>query len=896
MAVPIVPTVVLFEYAVGAPPWAAAAMGAGNALGPWLAARLLARSGFDPAFRGARDFRSLCAAAAAGMPVPATLGVAGLVLAGGLPAERAWGAWIGWYAGDALGVLLATPLLLATHDAWRTRRRSRAEAPRRDVLALGLVAGLIVAGLALASRTHTPYAPQGFVSMFVLQLAMASGAAWFGTVGAWSTLLSVSLAVALQLALGFGPFVRAQPDEGQWVAWLFLMLGASFAMLTMAARRRHESTQHALALREQQLRAMFEQSAAALSVSERGRYVLVNDAFCAMLGRSRGELVGVHGAEVVHPEDRHLHVEALRRQGDGRGARPPFEQRFLHADGHEVWARVATSVVRPRPDAVPQVVAVMLDVTSNKRLEASLRRQREQLALVFEATGAGIWDHDLVTGRSHYSESYLRMLGHPPEAVLRRAADDPGRLHPDDAPRVRAALDALFERRVPFDIEYRLRRADGGFLWVHGRGFAAWDETGRPIRDYGAIADVSARKAAEAALLDSRARLSAVIDSALDAIVSLDEGGRIVVFNQAAEALYGHRAVDVLGRSMMVLIPPRLRRTSREDLDRMAAIAADRSRDSAARSIRILGLHADGSEIPIDASVAAVTVADGRLMTGVLRDRRERKRIEAAETARARAEAASRAKSAFLSRMSHELRTPLNAVLGFSQLMELDDDAPLPESQRERLRSIREAGTHLGALIDELLDLTRIESDRFRLERAEVEVAPLVQACLRLVSPSAADAGIALAPFVADARTPRVLGDPVRLRQVLVNLLSNAIKYNRRGGAVRVRAEADDEGAWIEVADDGVGIAREDQPRLFEPFERLGHEHGEIEGLGIGLALSRRLVELMGGRIEVDSDRGRGSTFRVRLPCAPARTPRPAARSARDPTASAVAPTFPDRT
>ena len=233
--------------------------------------------------------------------------------------------------------------------------------------------------------------------------------------------------------------------------------------------------------------------------------------------------------------------------------------------------------------------------------------------------------------------------------------------------------------------------------------------------------------------------------------------------------------------------------------------------------------------------------------------------------------------------MSHELRTPLHAVLGFAQLLDIDDTAPLTEGQRERVRAIREAGGHLGALIDELLDLTRIEGDRMRLEALDLDLVDVIRQSIRLASPAAAAVGIRIVPPAESPVPLRVRADPTRLRQVLLNLFGNAVKYNRPGGSVRVRTGSDGrEAAWVEIEDDGPGISAADQQRLFEPFERLGREHGAIEGSGIGLALSRRLVSLMGGRIEVDSEPGRGSVFRVRLPASSAPSPAATEREVSD--------------
>ncbi|MFN9772931.1 MAG: PAS domain S-box protein, partial [Burkholderiales bacterium] len=535
--------------------------------------------------------------------------------------------------------MLGAPLVLSV----RARLRALRDGERRsriDPLAWLPVVVLLAAGISLSLVTRAPYEPQGIVAMFALQLAVAAAAAWLDLAGAWLALLAVCLAVTVPAALGTGPFVRASPTEGHWVAWLFVVLATAFAVLGFAARRRLESVQQALQVRERQLSAMLEQAAAGLSVTERGRYVLVNDAFCEMVGHPREALIGRHGAEITHPDDRHLHATPLRRWAAGSPGGVVFEKRYLHRDGRVVWARIALSVVRPVGGEAPQVVALKLDITGHKRVEASLRRQREQLALVFESTGSGIWDHDLVADRPFFSDSYLRILGYPPGTKLQRLAHDLQRLHPDDRARFLAEESAMFERRVPLDIEYRLRKADGSCLWVHARGFAAWNEAGRAVRSYGAIADVSARKAAEAALVDSRARLSAVIDSALDAILAIDERGRVVLFNPAAETLFGRPAADVLGRSVLQLVPPRLRGGALERL--LGSPTAPQPVPGQAGRSAMQVLHADRPEFTVDASIATVTVDAGRLATIVMRDARIRQRLDAAERARAEAEAASR--------------------------------------------------------------------------------------------------------------------------------------------------------------------------------------------------------------------------------------------------------------
>ncbi len=244
-----------------------------------------------------------------------------------------------------------------------------------------------------------------------------------------------------------------------------------------------------------------------------------------------------------------------------------------------------------------------------------------------------------------------------------------------------------------------------------------------------------------------------------------------------------------------------------------------------------------------------------------------------AQAARVAAESANQAKSEFLSRMSHELRTPMNAVLGFAQLLELD----LPIEHRDNVRQIRRAGVHLLDLINEVLDISRIESGQLTLSTEPVRVSDVVGEVAELMGPIAAQRGVTLRASHALSCTCHVLADRQRAKQIVLNLASNAVKYNKRGGNVDLRCLVENGTATVEVADDGIGIPEADLDRLFIPFERLAAANSEIEGTGVGLAISQRLANAMKGRIEVASTVGQGSTFRLVLPTAPApATPAPA--------------------
>jgi signal transduction histidine kinase/ActR/RegA family two-component response regulator len=319
--------------------------------------------------------------------------------------------------------------------------------------------------------------------------------------------------------------------------------------------------------------------------------------------------------------------------------------------------------------------------------------------------------------------------------------------------------------------------------------------------------------------------------------------------------------------------------------DFMQAAARGEAAPPSGKLRHLAGVRADGRGFPIEASLSTLPTDAGLLITIVFRDITEQQLARAEQQKREALEASSRAKTDFLSRMSHELRTPLNAVLGFSQLLRLDADQPPSLRQLERIEHIENAGSHLLALVNDVLDLSRVEAGQMTVRQEPVDARNVIADAIGMVSSLAAVANVAVSMSRGLARVPVasgdgesgpwVVADPVRLRQVLVNLLSNAVKYNRLGGKVHV--------GWIEeagelhftVADTGPGMTAEKLARLFEPFNRLGAERTKVEGTGIGLALSRRLAELMNGELSVESVIGQGTiaTLVLKTSKTPARRP-----------------------
>ncbi|MES2090748.1 MAG: ATP-binding protein, partial [Pseudomonadota bacterium] len=253
--------------------------------------------------------------------------------------------------------------------------------------------------------------------------------------------------------------------------------------------------------------------------------------------------------------------------------------------------------------------------------------------------------------------------------------------------------------------------------------------------------------------------------------------------------------------------------------------------------------------------------------------RRVESAMEAARREKAAAESANRAKSEFLSRMSHELRTPLNAVLGFAQVMDLDRQAPLPPQQHQRLQQIQQAGWHLLDLIDDVLDLSRIDTGTLTLHVEIVSPEEATITAIRMVDDLARRQKVRLLPTVSAPMGWGVRADATRLRQILINLLSNAIKYNRPDGTVKVSMmlvsmPGQEDRIQLSVEDTGLGLSPEQLTQLFQPFNRLGRERVTPDGAGIGLVISQHLAQLMGGQIDVVSTEGEGSTFTLTLPAA----------------------------
>ena len=355
----------------------------------------------------------------------------------------------------------------------------------------------------------------------------------------------------------------------------------------------------------------------------------------------------------------------------------------------------------------------------------------------------------------------------------------------------------------------------------------------------------------------SEEKFRGLLESAPDAMVIVDEKHRIALINAQAEDLFGYRREELLDQPIEMLVPEQNRE---KYLAQLTAFMINPWVAPTGRMIDLHGVRKDGTEFPIEVSLGPLRTEAGILVSNGIRDVTARRQIEArlAET--------SKANSDFLAGLSHELRTPLNAIMVFSEMIRDAADGPLDASYREYGRDINESGRPLQNIINDILDISKIEGGRLELRDEIVSIGEIAEACRRIVAAMAEVAGVSLSINVPGS-LPLIRSDRIRFQQILLNLLSNAVKFTPTGGRVSLSASIEADGAVITVEDTGIGMKAEDIPIALEPFRQIdGALSRRFDGTGLGLPLAKALVELHGGRLEIQSAPAAGTMVRILLP------------------------------
>jgi PAS domain S-box-containing protein len=566
--------------------------------------------------------------------------------------------------------------------------------------------------------------------------------------------------------------------------------------------------------------------------------------------------------KLIHPHDL-PQVVASAERALATNRPTDMEARYLRSDGRWRYVLNRRVVQRDVTGAPVAFVGVAMDITEQVEDERQAHELSRRLETAARVAGIGLWTIDVASGTMEWNPQTCRLFGlkdgeQPPSFVdwLERC------VHPEDRPRVKQiAVGWLKNSTGLLELEYRTQWPDGSVHWLVNRSDIDPVSEGRYV--FGVTVDVTEQHAAMDALRDAGERSLLAARGVGIGTWQLDLRDGRAYWDDQMFILRGlpPQAHPLSARERMALVHP----DDRATVDRGLREALETS-SPATYEFRVR--LPDGRYRWLASRSTTVLDERGRPLRriGVNWDVTDSKNAEAARQEKAVALRESEAKSQFLARMSHELRTPLNAVLGFTQLLITEAERVEPAVLKLRLGHIRAAGQHLLSLINDVLELSSLDTGQVRMAIGPVSLPALVAGTMPLVERMAHEYGVRLQVGSVHGTA---LADPTRLRQVLLNLLSNGIKYNRPGGGVQVRAQAEGAQVVLQVQDSGRGMTPQQLKHVFEPFNRLGREREGIEGTGIGLAIVKALAEHMGGTVAVRSEAGSGSVFELRLPRAP---------------------------
>jgi len=545
-----------------------------------------------------------------------------------------------------------------------------------------------------------------------------------------------------------------------------------------------------------------------------------------------------------------------------------FAVRFEHTqtvDSRTLWRAVLITIVLALP-----ILGVVLwwnrrlqrEIKRRHETEAALRNSDERYEQAIAAVQESVWEWNVETGVRYFSPRLFHDLGYDDGEMPGTDQAWVEMIHPQDREeRERALVEYEADPQrwgAALILDYRVRRRDGEYAIVRAEGCAvSRDASGNALRRVGTLRDITVLKAAEKQLRESEAQLKTILNTIPLTVVVASLDGVILMANPHAEREIESRSRSMVGRNMAEFYA--------DSLDR-DAVMEELAEHGQVRN-RMLSFRADSGRL-VEGLLSAILIKMGEqtVSLGILVNLTERLQMERAlAAARDQAEQANRAKSEFLANMSHELRTPLNAIIGFTGIIKDGIVGTVNEEQAKQLGMVYRSAQHLLELINDILDLSRVEAGRVDIFTESFPLAPLLEELQALMQPLADVKNLTLQ--LESAAPGSLMTDRGKLRQVLVNLLGNAIKFTETG-SVSLSCQQTGEDIVFEVTDTGRGIANADQRRIFNTFEQADIGAGrEYEGTGLGLAISQRFIEMLGGEIGVArSAPGEGTTFYVRLP------------------------------
>jgi PAS domain S-box-containing protein len=657
---------------------------------------------------------------------------------------------------------------------------------------------------------------------------------------------------------GFENRLRCRDGSYRWIEWTSQRRGDLIYSTGRDVTARNANTAE-LAANIEMTKAIFAAAADLIVIVDRDLVIAQNSPRGqTFFGYDDDIAMGGSVFRLMNPEDRPAVELALQKMFDENSDQiVSLRYRAQHADGHWMVVEARGHPLGVAGGPSTQAVFIVRDLTDSVAAEAQLAESRETTKAILDAAIDSIIVIDRNLTILEASPGTQSLHGVTAHERVGKQVDE--RIFDEDRPMVHDAFVSAFENDGAVSFRARMVHVDGRLVTIEVRGRTLRDSDGPATRLVLISRDISDAVAWEATLARSFEKTKAILDAAPDSIVVIDRALTIVEASPGTERIYGYPKSERMGRSALTIVHPDDVPIVRSELERMFAEESDEL-----LSYRFRARHADGHWMIIETRGRLLNDEDPQPASAVLVSRDVTDAVafeEALAAAKEEAERANAAKSEFMSRMSHELRTPLNSVLGFAQIlqMELENKEDL-----ELVDHVYKSGQHLLTLINEVLDISRVESGNIALTTEPLELRDLVLECLDIIGPQARDRDVGISH--SDSFDYRVMADQLRLKQVILNLLSNAIKYNRRGGSVTLHCAAIEDRVRFSVSDTGHGIAPDLRERLFTAFDRLDAETRGIECTGLGLTLSKTLVEAMGGTLGFETVVDEGSTFWFDLP------------------------------
>ncbi|MEG4533930.1 PAS domain S-box protein [Microcoleus sp. D2_18a_D3] len=612
-----------------------------------------------------------------------------------------------------------------------------------------------------------------------------------------------------------------------------------------------------------------------------GRYLEVNEAFCQTIGYSAAEILDRTALELNLWENIQARAE-LFKMLDEKQIILNYEFDFRTKTGEVRTGLLSAEIIDIHGETC--VISVIQDISDRKLAEEKLRAIAASLAAAQRIASVGNWECDLSANTTTWSEELSRIFGFDPTQPAPTLTEFSQYVHPDDRQKWQTTIDTAIASGQSYSLEYRILRpepkiaadnspsqiSESGFLrYIEARGEVVVNQQGQVTKLFTTLMDITPRKLAEIALAESEEKYRHLVETSQDIIWSCNAEGHITFVNQAVKQIYGYEPEEMLGCSFSDFLAP-------GEIDWKWELQQRLLTGKTVFQYENIVLGKDGRKIDVNTKAIARMDAEGNIIgtTGTASDITERKQAEIVlQKAKEEADRANRAKSEFLSNMSHELRTPLNAILGFSQLLARDPD--LGADQQQYLGIITQSGEHLLVLINNILQMSKIEVGLVTLNNSTFDLHKMLKNTENMLKLQAEKKGLQLI-FDCPPDLPQYIEtDESKLRQVLINVVGNAIKFTGEGGVnLRIKHEllktkihgdrppSDSCCLLFEVEDTGSGISAEEMENLFKPFAQTESGKKAQEGSGLGLPISKQFVQLMGGKMTVTSTLGRGSIFR----------------------------------